>query len=39
MKIPNLSLGNFGYEGTIELLAWYKFLGDSNGVYGIWYMV
>lgn len=35
MKIPNLSLGEFGYEGTIELWAWDKFLANSNGVYSI----
>jgi hypothetical protein len=35
VKIPNVFLGDFGYEGTIELRAWYEFLGNSKGVYDL----
>ncbi|WP_315115543.1 DUF6985 domain-containing protein [uncultured Clostridium sp.] len=35
MKIPNVSLSEFGYEGTIELQSWNEFLTDLNGVYSL----
>lgn len=35
MKIPNISLNEYGYEGTIELQAWDEFLSDLNGVYDL----
>ncbi len=35
MKIPNISLNKYGYEGTIELQAWDEFLSDLNGVYDL----
>jgi hypothetical protein len=31
--IPNVSLGEFGYEGTISLPAWREFLDGEEGVY------
>lgn len=35
LKIPNITLGEFGYEGTIALEAWDDFLTSKNGVYGL----
>jgi hypothetical protein len=35
LKIPNISLGEYGYEGTICLEAWDDFLTKKNGVYGL----
>lgn len=35
LEIPNISLGEFGYEGTISLEAWDDFLTKKNGVYGL----
>jgi hypothetical protein len=35
MTIPNLTLGEYGYEGTIELQAWKEFLTDSKEKFGL----
>ena len=35
METPNVSLGEFGYEGTIELQSWNEFLTGLNGIYGL----
>jgi len=32
-KIPNLTLGEFGFEGTVKLTSWTEFQ-SRNGAYG-----
>ncbi|WP_291353386.1 hypothetical protein [Desulfosporosinus sp.] len=33
VNIPNVSLGEYGYEGTIHLTSWNGFVSSSKGVY------
>ncbi|WP_200961726.1 DUF6985 domain-containing protein [Paenibacillus sp. Soil724D2] len=37
IKIPNISLGEYGYEGTITLDAWRGFLTKKNGAFGLYF--
>lgn len=35
VNIPNISIGQYGYEGTIRLTAWNGFLSDFSGIFGL----